>query len=56
MHMYGQRLKEMLGVMVALQREGVDVERIYSEVLNGRIDVSEDQNEDFAKSAAKIRK
>jgi hypothetical protein len=42
---YNFRQKELLSVMVILQREGVDIERIYAEIVNGKIDVEDDQTE-----------
>lgn len=38
---YSKRQKELLSVLVVLRGEGVDVERIYDDVINGRIEVSE---------------
>lgn len=40
---YAQRQKELLSVIVVLGHEGVDVEKIYSDVISGRISVSEDE-------------
>lgn len=37
MHAYGKRNKEFLSVLVVLQREGIDIEKIYDDVINGRI-------------------
>ena len=42
--------------MVILQREGVDIERIYAEIVNGKIDVEDDQTEEFARATAKMKK
>lgn len=36
---YSKRQKELLSVLVVLRGEGVDVERIYDDVINGRIEV-----------------
>ena len=33
-----------MGVLVVLQKEGIDVEKVYSDVLNGKTSVSEVEN------------
>lgn len=38
---YSKRQKELLGVLIVLRSEGVDVERVYDDVVNGRVDISE---------------
>ena len=44
LHQYKQRQTELLGVLVVLQKEGIDVEKVYSDVLNGKTSVSEVEN------------
>lgn len=39
---YSKRQKELLRVLVVLRSEGVDVERVYDDVVNGRIEVPEE--------------
>jgi hypothetical protein len=34
---YNRRQKELLSVLVILRGEGVDVEKIYDDIINGRI-------------------
>jgi hypothetical protein len=40
-----RRQKELLDVLVLLRAEGVDVERIYGDVLQGRVEVPQQQEE-----------
>lgn len=40
---FGRRQKELLDVLVVLRAEGVDVERIYADVLQGRVEVPEQE-------------
>ena len=51
-----RRQKELVDVLVLLRAEGVDVERIYEDVLQGRVEVSQQQEESLLQANHQARK
>lgn len=46
---YGRRQKQLLSIIAVLQKEGVDIARIYSDIVDGKIEVGEEENLEIAR-------
>jgi hypothetical protein len=51
-----RKQKELFSVMVVLRGEGVNIERIYRDVLNGSVEVPENDAEEVAQSIRSLRR
>ena len=55
MNKYRQRQSELLGVLVVLQREGIEVEKVYSDIVSGKISVSEADGSKMVESVSQLK-
>jgi hypothetical protein len=53
---YNRRQKELLAVLVVLRGEGVDVERIYDDVIQGRIEVPESEENSMMDKVSQVKR
>lgn len=53
---YSRRQKELLAVLVVLRGEGVDVERIYDDVAQGRVDVPETEENSMLAAVTEVQR
>jgi hypothetical protein len=50
------RQRELLAVLVVLREEGIDVEKVYNDVINGRIESNDEEMDEIAASVDRIKK
>jgi hypothetical protein len=51
-----RKQKDLLSVLVVLRGEGVNIERIYHDVVNGNVETADNDSNEMSESISKIRK